>query len=783
MSVVDENSIPVASAQIALEHSISRNVIKGETDYSGKRNFDSLESGVYQVRIEKKGFYATLLDAVRVGETLELSLTLNHEQELRDSVNVIYSAPTIDPSRTSANHSLAAREIVNIPYPTSRDYRNVLPFIPGVLADWTGQLHINGSATHQIADLFDGFNISHPATGLLELRVSPDGLRSIDVLASRFSSQYGKGSGGVVNLTTGMGDDRFRFLATDFVPSFQVRKGVHINGWTPRATVSGPISKGRSWFFNAWDGEYNLDIIEELSDGEDRNHAWRLNNLAKVQINLNQTSILSAGFVINQYRSYHAGIGPFFPKETTRRLEQSAYLVTLKHQSYFSNGMVLEMGFGATQFDAVERALGDQPFVITPRTRAGNFFRSSDGLARRVQWIGNLNLAPVRARGRHDIRLGAGLDLIDYAQTAVRRQVFVRRDDGTLARTINFDNRPGSSRANFELSGFAEDRWSVSDRWLVELGLRFDWDQILRRPLFSPRLGSTYLIGGRGETKLSLGAGLFYDATNLGILLRPRWGRRFDQFYSKDGITPRTDPLETSFEVNDRDLTAPRFSNWSVGIEHKLPGSVYLDVEYIGRHGTRGLAYLTPGTGASSGVLQLQNERRDRYDGLQITLRRTFKEAYSLMASYTRSSARSNVALETGFDDPVFSPAAGGPLPWDAPNRLLSWGWLPLPKKFELSYSLDWRDGYPFSTVNEDQQMIGAANSRRFPDYFALNLHVERRFRLLNFEWALRAGFNNLTDHRNAAVVDNNIDSPFFLSYSAIQGRTFTGRVRFLGRK
>ena len=211
VSVSDENAIPVASAQITLEHSITRSTVKGETDYSGKRVFDSLEPGVYQVRVVKKGFYAALLDQLRAGETLNVTITLNHEQELRDSVNVIYSPPVIDASRTAASQTLDAREIVNIPYTTSRDYRNVLPFIPGVIADWTGQIHVNGAATHQIVDQFDGFNISHPATGLLELRVSPDGLRSIDVLASRFSSQYGKGSGGVVNLTSGMGNDRFRF--------------------------------------------------------------------------------------------------------------------------------------------------------------------------------------------------------------------------------------------------------------------------------------------------------------------------------------------------------------------------------------------------------------------------------------------------------------------------------------------------------------------------------------------------------------------------------------------
>jgi hypothetical protein len=78
--------------------------------------------------------------------------------------------------------------------------------------------------------------------------------------------------------------------------------------------------------------------------------------------------------------------------------------------------------------------------------------------------------------------------------------------------------------------------------------------------------------------------------------------------------------------------------------------------------------------------------------------------------------------------------------------------------------------------------MVGAPNSSRFPDFFSLNLHVERRFRLWGHEWALRAGFNNLTGHHNPVAVVNNIDSAEFGTLSGGQGRVFTGRIRFLGR-
>ena len=168
---------------------------------------------------------------------------------------------------------------------------------------------------------------------------------------------------------------------------------------------------------------------------------------------------------------------------------------------------------------------------------------------------------------------------------------------------------------------------------------------------------------------------------------------------------------------------------------------------------------------------------------MELTARRTFKGNHVVFASYTRSAARSTAVLNFSLDGPLFSPQAGGPLPWDAPNRFNSWGWLPLPWKCTLAYWLDWRDGFPFSLVNEDQQLVGSPGSHRYPTYFSLNVHLERRFRMLGFEWALRAGFDNITNHRNAFAVDNNVDSRHFLTFGAIQGRALTARIRLLGRK
>jgi hypothetical protein len=53
----------------------------------------------------------------------------------------------------------------------------------------------------------------------------------------------------------------------------------------------------------------------------------------------------------------------------------------------------------------------------------------------------------------------------------------------------------------------------------------------------------------------------------------------------------------------------------------------------------------------------------------------------------------------------------------------------------------------------------------------------------MGYFWELRGGIDNITDHENPYVVNNDIDSPQFLTFSAFEGRAFTSRIRLLGRK
>jgi hypothetical protein len=47
----------------------------------------------------------------------------------------------------------------------------------------------------------------------------------------------------------------------------------------------------------------------------------------------------------------------------------------------------------------------------------------------------------------------------------------------------------------------------------------------------------------------------------------------------------------------------------------------------------------------------------------------------------------------------------------------------------------------------------------------------------------LRAGFNNITNRHNPTAVDNDVDSPQFLTFGGLEGRSLTARIRLLGKK
>jgi hypothetical protein len=788
LTVVDEDGLPVPDAQITLSEP-GHSPRQLQTDFAGRCTY-TLDSGQpYQLQVQKPGFYRTSgsqTDAHR--QVIEVRLT--HEQEVRQEVNVLSSPAGIDTEQTSDKSSFNTAEIVNIPYPTSRDIRNLLPFTPGVIQDGSGQIHVAGSPTYATLDLFDGFDIRSPISGNLAMRVSADAVRSIDTETTRYPVEFGKATGGVVAFYTGMGDNKFHFNTTDFIPSFRESNGLRFDKFVPRFTFSGPIVRNRSWFFDGAELEYDNIYVQELPPNADTNHLLRGSNLVKAQVNLTPANILSAGLLFNDYHSPYDGLSSLDPQESTVRRDTNAWLPYVRDQHGFANGALLQIGVGVVRFRDGYESHGDAPYEITPETTQGSYFQNETNRSQREQGTATLYLPPRHWAGRHDLEAGVDLDHIAFNEDIARGPVSYLREDGTLLRRSLFPEQAPFNRHNFEASGYFQDRWLAHSGLLVEPGLRFDWDEILRRPLFSPRLAVTYSPpGAEPSTKLSAGVGLYYEHTQLDYLASALAGVRDDIYYAADGVTPVSGPLRTNFVANPSLLEQARAINWSFGVQRKLPGAIYAGANFLQKRTSNGFVYANQGApDALSGTYLLTNARQDHYISEEFDLNRNFANGYRLFGAYTHSSAHTNAAFDYVPTVSLLGPQQSGPLPWDVPNRVLSWGWLPVPlpqlkKRWDFVYTLDWHTGFPYVAVNANQQVVGTPGSQRFPDYLSFSPGLEWRFHFRGSYFGLRGVLENSTGSKDPAVVNNNVDSPQFGVFSEFPGRALTARIRLISSK
>lgn len=780
VTVTDQNGEPLPFAVVILQQN-DKTLFQERTTPSGNAVLRQLAPGAYRVLIEKQGFYtATVANiAIVAGQTQPVEVRLQPVREYREEIEVTAQPSPIDPEQSSNSQSITASDVSNIPYPDTRDYRNVLPFIPGVVADSSGQIHVAGSSTQQIQDYLDGFEVSQPAGGALAVRLNPDSLRKIDVRSSRYSAQFGKGSGGLVDLQVQDGDNHFRVNATDFIPTAQNVKGIQFNNWTPRAYFSGPIVKDKVWFNLSHESENDLNIVKQLPDGADSNRLWTTADLARVRMNLAPGNVLTGSALLDLFNSEHAGISPLDPISVSFNQHSTLYVLALKDQITIARSTLLEFGAGFHRTNNSLFPLGNSPFVFTPNGRTGNFYLTDRNWSDRTQAFTNLYVKPWTWLGTHQFTLGGRVDRVIFHGAFSRGPFEFVDANNTLLRQVTFQNAPPFSLSTLESGAYAQDRWSAFQRLIVEAGGRWDNDSFLHRNLFSPRVAGTLVVDTASETKLTAGIGVYYDRTNLSLASQAVQGARTDMFFS-----PVARTISTSFVVDPARLVMPRFTNWSAGIERRMPGRAYLRLDYLSRHGAHGWAYESQ----PAGVFLLENNKQDRYDAGQITLRKDLKPGYPFLFSYTRSKARSNETLDFSLDDFTTGTQVGGPLAWDAPNQITSWGTYPLPpiwkfKKFDFAASAIYHTGFPFITVDQFGQLVSGPTAHRFPKFFTLNPAIERKFHFKGYLWAARIGLNNVTNSPNPDVVDNDVNSPTFLTFFGQAHRTLNGRIRFLGRQ
>jgi hypothetical protein len=134
----------------------------------------------------------------------------------------------------------------------------------------------------------------------------------------------------------------------------------------------------------------------------------------------------------------------------------------------------------------------------------------------------------------------------------------------------------------------------------------------------------------------------------------------------------------------------------------------------------------------------------------------------------TEGNLNDFVSLFGNVRDPIIHTNDYARQAFDVPHRMVAWAVITLPRAIVLAPTVEYRTGFPYTVVDENQSVVGARNEGgRFPNLFTLDLAATKDIRLLGGHRA-RVGLQlfNLTGHFNPRDVQNNTGSSTFGTFA-----------------
>lgn len=216
--VLDPSGAPLPGVSVALSGPQGERIAL--TDANGRCRFPALSPGRYRLAAELLSLSADPLDAdVFVNRTTEVRLSL-HEEGVApedsnviegDPIQVVAETPVIDRFETRVGGNIRFENVDGLPL--ARIYQSVTQLLPGVTGGEDGNPNVSGALRGANVYLVDGVDTTDPTTGLFGMNLAYEAVSEIDVTTAAAGAEYGRVSGGVINVVTRSGTHDFRGLA------------------------------------------------------------------------------------------------------------------------------------------------------------------------------------------------------------------------------------------------------------------------------------------------------------------------------------------------------------------------------------------------------------------------------------------------------------------------------------------------------------------------------------------------------------------------------------------
>jgi len=766
----DAQSTFVPNATLTLRNlNLSEYLVTTTSDEVGNFFFTNIPVGKYRLTAEAAGLpSATQELTITTGVTLvvEINLTV----ALSESVTVKYEEGLLSTSETTTSNIVRVETLKTQPF-REDDVQSALPLTPGVVKDAGNKAFVKGSRAGQSNYTINGADVTDPISGEPAFEIPLEAVSAIAVEENPYSAEYGRFTGGVTNVQSKGGGEKFNVSFARFFPTFHNFFSGKVDSFRPRITFTGPILKDRIFFLQSFEYRFRRDYAPDLVKPFDNTATERFSSFTQIDVRVNKSNQLKFNFALFPQKVRFVGLNTFNPAPTTPNTKQRGYLLSVSEQAVFKNTSFLNSAVSYKTADIDVFGQGSQPFTIASDINRGNYFADTRRRTGRFQLMETYFFKPFKILGNHSLKAGFGFDRTNISSIFRFNTVFLRRLNSTLAQRVDFSAPPENRFSYTEVGLFIQDRWTLNDKLTFDLGLRFDRDGINGANNLAPRLSFLWTPKKDHKTVIRGGIGIFYDQ----VLPVSRYFSSLGSFperrlttFAANGTTVIDGPRTFTNQVNP-DLASPRSFRWSLHVDRAITKELTLRFGYLQRHTTNDLIVQPTAMGATGGTILLNSTGRSRYVEFQ-TLANYVNEKFgnwNMSYTWSRSKGDLNTADRTLSEFPSIAirPNEFAVQPFDSPHRVLAYGQFELPYDFRVAPLFEYRTGFPFSAINDRLEFVGGRNEAgRFSDYLSLDLQISKgfpvKFRKKTYRVRPGAALFNLTNHFNPRDVQNNINDP-----------------------
>jgi hypothetical protein len=282
-TVSDSSGSVLPGAAVSIKNTGTQATREVVTDSDGNFVATDLLAGTYDITVTLQGFKTFTQTALvlSANERVALRAITLEVGEMAETISIVAEAARIQTQSAERSGLITQEQIKEITL-KGRDYMGMLRLMPGVVdtanreaPGWNnlGGLSINGGRVNTINLTYDGVtNLDTGSNTGPFLAPGLDSIAEIKVLTSNYQAEYGRSSGGTINVITKSGSRDFRgggffskrhedFNANEWLNNRLQRakppyrfdySGYHIGG----PIVLPKFNEGRNKLFFFWNQEF-----------------------------------------------------------------------------------------------------------------------------------------------------------------------------------------------------------------------------------------------------------------------------------------------------------------------------------------------------------------------------------------------------------------------------------------------------------------------------------------------------------------------------------------------